>query len=357
MNAPARAVRIAALGHCSALGSNSALAGRTLAGRIALPEPPAARRNVLGREYAWHALPLTDTDWYERARRAVQAVGAELRDALPAGQDWAGLPLFFASSSLQVGALEAAARRSCQVQVPHDAALFAAEAADWLGLRDVPRVFSTTCTSGFAALEAAAGLIASGRLERAVVLGLELANDITLAGFAALGLLASDDADGPRGGLVLGEAVAGVLLEADDAPGWHVAGCRLGLDGHSPTGPAPDGERIARTLRAALADAGLTAADIDLLKPHCGGLAATDEPEARALETVFGAAPPPRIPLKAHLGHTLGASGLAELSALLAAFDNDAPMPCTTPRHLLLNLIGFGGSIAALVVARREAAA
>lgn len=225
MNAPARAVRIAALGHCSALGSNSALAGRTLAGRIALPEPPAARRNVLGREYAWHALPLTDTDWYERARRAVQAVGAELRDALPAGQDWAGLPLFFASSSLQVGALEAAARRSCQVQVPHDAALFAAEAADWLGLRDVPRVFSTTCTSGFAALEAAAGLIASGRLERAVVLGLELANDITLAGFAALGLLASDDADGPRGGLVLGEAVAGVLLEADDAPAgtWPAA--------------------------------------------------------------------------------------------------------------------------------------
>lgn len=357
MSAAARAVRIAALGHCSALGTDSAQAGRELARRIARPVPPAARRSLLGRDYPWHALPFCATDWHARARRAVQAVGAELRGALPAGQDWAGVPLFFASSSLQVGALEAAARASGQVNIPHDAALFAAEAGAWLGLHDTPRVFSTTCTSSFAALEAAAGLIATGRLERALVLGLELANDITLAGFAALGLLAEGSEDAPRGGLVLGEAVAGVLLEAGEAPGWQIAGCRLGLDGHSPTGPAPDGQRIARTLSAALADAGLAPADIDLLKPHCGGLAATDEPEARALECLFGAALPPRIPLKAHLGHTLGASGLAELSALLAAFDSGAPMPCARPRNLLLNLIGFGGSIAALVLAQREAAA
>ena len=176
---------------------------------------------------------------------------------------------------------------------------------------------------------------------------------ITMAGFAALGLLAA--ADAPAGsGLVLGEAVAGMLLcAADDSivagdSGWRIAGSALGVDGHSPTGPAPDGARIAAVLDRALRAAALAPADIDLLKPHCGGLAATDEAEARALATVFGTRLPAQMALKPYLGHTLGASGMAETTALLgalAAAGGDA-------RRVLLNLIGFGGSIAALALTR-----
>ncbi|PKO57551.1 MAG: hypothetical protein CVU25_07600 [Betaproteobacteria bacterium HGW-Betaproteobacteria-19] len=148
--------------------------------------------------------------------------------------------------------------------------------------------------------------------------------------------------------MVLGEAVAGVLLTAAAGPGWHIAACRLGIDGHSPTGPAPDGSVIATVIRSALADAGLHAADIGLLKPHAGGLDATAAAEAHALTAVFGSTQPRQLDFKAALGHTLGASGLAELGLLLATLDH----PPSTARHALFNLIGFGGSIAALVLSR-----
>lgn len=350
-----KTVRIAALGHCSALGLDATAAGAALAARLhepAPPAPPSACRRVLDRDWPWFALPLAETGWRARAQAAVLGVGSELRRALPA-ELWADTPLFLASSSLQAGALEEAARASGRIELPVDAAAFAQDVAGWLGLHGTPWVFSTTCTSGFAALDAAAGLIASGGIERAVVLGVELANDISIAGFSGLGLLAEAGAP-PGSGLVLGEAVAGVLLcAADDATiaadsGWRIAGCALGVDGHSPTGPAPDGARIAELLARTLQAAGLEPRDIDLLKPHRGGLAATDEPEARALAAVFGDHLPPLAALKPQLGHTLGASALAETTALLAAGTGDA-------RRLLLNLIGFGGSIAALALTRAEA--
>ena len=348
-----RPVKIAALGHCSALGLDTATAGAALAAHLpGLATSPPARRRVLDRDWPWFALPLAETGWCARAEAAVRSVGAELRHAVP-DADWAGTPLFLASSSLQAGALEDATRAAGVIDLPVDAAAFAQDVASWLDLRGTPWVFSTTCTSGFAALDAAAGLIASGGIERAVVLGVELANDISIAGFSGLGLLA--EAGAPAGsGLVLGEAVAGVLLcAADDATiaadsGWRIAGCALGVDGHSPTGPAPDGARIAELLVRTLQAAGLAPTDIDLLKPHRGGLAATDEPEARALAAVFGEHLPPQVALKPQLGHTLGASALAETTALLAAGTGDA-------RRLLLNLIGFGGSIAALALTRAEA--
>ena len=349
-------VRIAALGHCSALGRDTRTAGTTLAtGLRATPPAPPARRRVLEQDWPWYPLALAEDTWAARAQAAVRGVGAELRCALAAGTDarWQDIPLFVASSSLQAGALEEATRHSGRIELPEDAAAFATEVGDWLGLRGTPWVFSTTCTSAFAALDAAAALIAAGEIEHAIVLGIELANDITMAGFAALGLLAA--ADAPAGsGLVLGEAVAGMLLCAvDDSTvagdsGWRIAGSALGVDGHSPTGPAPDGARIAAVLDRALRAAALAPADIDLLKPHCGGLTATDEAEARALATVFGTRLPVQMALKPCLGHTLGASGMAETTALLgalAAAGSDA-------RRVLLNLIGFGGSIAALALTR-----
>jgi 3-oxoacyl-[acyl-carrier-protein] synthase I len=346
-----KAVRIAALGHCSALGRDARSAGASLATRLhAAPAPPPARRQVLAQDWPWHPLALGETGWAARAEAAVRGVGAELRSALPHTL-WADTPLFLASSSLQAGALEEAARASGRIDLPLDAAAFARQVADWLGLLGTPWVFSTTCTSGFAALDAAAGLIAAGEIDHAIVLGMELANDITVAGFSGLGLLAGPDAAAGNG-LVLGEAVAGMLLCAADDPriaadsGWRIAACELGVDGHSPTGPAPDGARIAAVLARTLAAAGLKPADIDLLKPHRGGLAATDEPEARALATLFGQHLPPQVALKPHLGHTLGACGVAESTALLAALAAGAG----DARRVLLNLIGFGGSIGALAL-------
>ena len=81
---------------------------------------------------------------------------------------------------------------------------------------------------------------------------------------------------------------------------------------------------------------------------------------------------PPLLSLKSAIGHTLGASGIAELVALLACLDAER-IPATagfsrvdpeialfsmvdrSNAHIeraLLNLIGFGGGLASLIVER-----
>jgi 3-oxoacyl-[acyl-carrier-protein] synthase-1 len=209
-------------------------------------------------------------------------------------------------------------------------------------------LFSTACTSGLAALEAAFTLIAHGEIDEALVLGVEFGCKTTLAGFASLGLLAQTfDANG----LILGEAVAGLLLTAQPGPGWRIAACRLCVDGYSPTLPTPDGRVIAANIIAALDEARLAAHDIDLVKPHRSGLSGIDEAEDAALSFVFGSRRPAEISFKRQTGHTLGACGPTELTALLALLDTPAWQK-RLPHRLLFNFVGFGGSAAALIAER-----
>jgi 3-oxoacyl-[acyl-carrier-protein] synthase-1 len=104
---------------------------------------------------------------------------------------------------------------------------FSRRIAEWMQLSGPRYSFSNACTSGFSAIDAARSLIAAGQIDEAIVVGIELANNSTLAGFAAMELLSRNTCqpfDAKRDGLVLGEAVAAVRLSAK--PG-HLAHCRL----------------------------------------------------------------------------------------------------------------------------------
>jgi 3-oxoacyl-[acyl-carrier-protein] synthase-1 len=340
-----RPVYIDRIGHVSALGLSAAAAAEAfLADKktVSWRELPEAR-------YPWFALPLPETDWTARTLRALDFINAELASGLPPSP-FSGLPLFAGSSALATGAAEARTRASGAPAVDFDdLADFRNKVCAAFSIETEPYLYSTSCTSGFAALEAAALLIGHGEIDEALVLGVEFGCDTTLAGFASLGLLARDESSE---GLILGEAVAGLRLTAQAAT-WRIAACRLGTDGYSVTSPTPDGRVIASNIAAALDDAGLSASDIDLIKPHRSRMFSTDEPEEAALELLFGSRRPPEITFKRRLGHTLGASGPAELSILLALLD----MRCAQarygqPRRLLFNLVGFGGSTATLIVER-----
>ena len=344
---PARPVYISRIGHASALGLSAVAAAEAQrAGKTNI-----SWRELLGERYPWFALPLDEEDWRARVRHAVGCVATELSAGMsPAG--FAALPLFIGSSSFEAGAMEACARNAGDLPVGDGD--FMKEVGAALANASVPWKFSTSCTSALAALEAAYLLIGQGEIDTALVLGLEFANDTTLAGFAGLGLLApTEDVDG----LMLGEAVAGLLLTARAQSGWKISACRLGIDGYSVTAPTPDGAVVAANLAAALADAGFTARDIDLIKPHRVRVSGTDAAEEAALKQIFGAPGnprrPPEISFKRQLGHTLGASGAVELTALLALLDTAAGQArYRHPRRLLFNLIGFGGSAATLIVER-----
>lgn len=318
------------------------------------------------RRFPWFALPLAEADWLTRSEMAVGTVAADL------GPLASGTPLFIASSSFQVGLCETLPP---PYALPLANASFSRQLAKWMACEGPRYSFSNACISGFSAIDAARSLIAAGLFEEAVVLGFEFANTSTLAGFAALELLSPSACrpfDRDRDGLVLGEAVAAIRLTATPTP-WRIAALRTGVDAWSITGPDPEGTPIAGLLDECLQEAGLTAADIDLVKLQAAGSPGTDLAEANALRRVFADGTPPLLSLKSALGHTLGASGVAELATLLACLEDGCipatagfstadpqlglqpttachPMPI---RHALLNLVGFGGGLASLILTRQ----
>ncbi|MBS1139905.1 MAG: Beta-ketoacyl synthase [Proteobacteria bacterium] len=328
-------------------------------------ESGAGKRHLGEREFPYFALPLTEENWLQRAEQAIHQVARQLEEIAPA------TPLFIASSSFQIGYLE---QQGAPFDLPLATASLSRKIAEWMDLSGQRYSFSNACISGFSAIDAASTLIAAGAIDEAIVLGFELANNATLAGFASMELLSRTTCrpfDARRDGLVLGEAVAAIRLTAKPSP-WKITGLRTGLDGYSTTGPDPDGGPIANTAIASLKAANVGPAEIDLVKLQAAGSPGTDLAEATALHKVFGTEMPPLLSLKPALGHTLGASGITELVALLACLEaGKTPatagfaeadpelglMPIThrnndPVRRAMLNLIGFGGGLATMIVER-----
>jgi len=151
---------------------------------------------------------------------------------------------------------------------------------------------------------------------------------------------------------------------------WRIAALATGMDAASVTGPAADGAAIASTMRAAMALARWESAAVDLIKLQSGGGRLADSAEANAVRELF--APVPRaVSLKGALGHTLGASGPAELALLLASLargrvpatwgfaERDGELGLAPSggdaqgvRRVLFNLSGFGGSVMSLALER-----
>jgi 3-oxoacyl-[acyl-carrier-protein] synthase-1 len=355
-----RAAYVRATALASALGTDLPKAvARLLAGSAAAP------RSLIGRPY--HAIPLEEGDWWRRARSIAQTVAAELqRDAgLPAAR-WAGIPCVVGSSSFSIGAAEA---DEAALEPP---VAFCRALAQCFGAGGPVLGVSTACTSGLSALHAALDLLEQGPFDDVLVLGVELSNRLSVAGFAGLELLSpalARPCDRRRDGMVLGEALGAILVSARPAA-WRVAGLAAGVDASSVFGPEPGGGAVAAIMRAAIERAGWRPPEVDLIKLQAAGSPLADLAEARAVRSLF-AAPPRLTSLKGAIGHTLGASGTAELALLLGALAHGAVpptagyempdpelglAPCggdgSDARRVLFNLSGFGGSVMALALER-----
>ena len=356
-------VYIAGRGLASALGPDLAAA------LIALQAGDyAPQRFVVHDGFSWpyHALRevvahTPDADWTARARRITQRIAAD-SGALHGERSG---PLFLASSSLDIGAREDGS--GIHVDYPH----FAETVAGWLDWRGPVFTVSTACTSGLNALLSARALLRHGRAAHALVLGLELSNRVTVAGFGAMQLLSATRAlpfGAERDGVVLGEAVAALYLST--APSrWRLAGGANVVDGSDPAGIVPSA--VAAMCQRALADSGVSARDIALIKPQAAGSPTNDATEARALSEAFTPLPA-LLTLKAAIGHTLGAAGVAELALLIGCLETgiwpryDYPQdprlnatlreaPLAHVRHVLACILGFGGGHTAVVLEDRAA--
>jgi 3-oxoacyl-(acyl-carrier-protein) synthase len=253
--------------------------------------------------------------------------------------------------------------------------------------RGVNFTVSTACSSGAIAAALAAQQIRAGAIDACFTGGADyVVNASTAAVWNALKVLAKrngPDASRPfsrdRDGLVLGEGCAILLLEEREAAlargariHAEVTGVGLNNDATNIVGPDVAGETEA--VRAAIADAGLTAADIDYVNAHGTGTEANDANETAVLKEVLGARAHavPVSSIKGHLGHTMGAAGAIEIAVTALALERQrvpptlhfspgdpkcdldyVPTPRAHPmRNALTNSFGFGGQNAVLVLSR-----
>ncbi len=323
---------------------------------------PAGSRRLpggLGGEFPYFAIPFEGRDWYERARALATRVAAEA-----GAQPRCRGALFVATSSFDVGAVEAGVKGAAV----GDYRRFVDAVAGWLDWAGPVYAVSTACTSSLNALIAAQAVLRAGSVDEALVLGIELENRLTMGGFAALQLLSrtgSKPFGAHRDGLVLGESVAAIRLAAHGDSAWRLLGGANVVDGANPTGASESAlnAMFARTLAAS----GLGADQIDLVKVQAAGSPGNDLAEARALRAAFEPVPP-LVSLKATIGHTMGASGAAEIALLTACLENGAwpvaadavdpelgvALAVKPPavRRLLATILGFGGSHAAVALER-----
>src|SRR5581483_11951090 len=109
------------------------------------------------------------------------------------------------------------------------------------------------------------------------------------------------------------------------ARGAHVYAVILGsasnADAHHITAPSPGGAGAAACMELALADAGVSAAEVGHINAHGTSTPLNDAAEAEAIGKVFGTPGPPVTSIKGVVGHALGAAGAIEAAALALSIE------------------------------------
>jgi 3-oxoacyl-[acyl-carrier-protein] synthase II len=249
--------------------------------------------------------------------------------------------------------------------------------------------YSIACASGTVAVGHAFHAVRDGTVDFAISGGSEYLDDYyggIFHGFDIAKALvrscedpnrANRPFDVNRSGFLFSQGGAAVLLleDLDTALGRgapilaEIVGYAESFDAYSVMSIAPDGAQIERMMRAALADAGMSNAEIHYINAHGTGTQANDIVETEVIGRVFG-----RDVLvnstKSLIGHTIGASGAIEALVTVMSLKDQKVHLCKNLEEPLTDLnfpreatsapmdaaltqsFAFGGHNAGLVVKR-----
>lgn len=179
---------------------------------------------------------------------------------------------------------------------------------------------STACSSSAKAFAAGERWLRLGLADAVVVGGVDAIGASLLYGFHALGLASPEPCrpfDAARRGISLGEAAGFALLERG-AGEIELLGWGESNDAHHMSSPHPQGLGAEGALADALARAGIAADAVDHVNLHGTASARNDEVEAALVARAY----PARTrcsATKGLTGHTMGAAGIVEALACVAA--------------------------------------
>jgi 3-oxoacyl-[acyl-carrier-protein] synthase II len=262
------------------------------------------------------------------------------------------------------------------------------------GFHGLAMSLNSACATGNNAIGEAAERIRRGAAEVMVAGGGEsVMHPLTLAALSNMRAVsrrnddperASRPFDADRDGFVMGEGAAVLILESlEYAQGRgariraEVIGYGASCDAFHITAPDEEGVGAARSMRAALSDAGLRPEEIDYINAHGTSTPLNDPMETKAIRTAFGeyAYAVPVSSTKSMVGHLMGAAGAVEAIACVKTLETgvihptinyETPDPeCdldyvpnqareTHPRTALSNSFGFGGHNATLIFSKWE---
>ena len=250
----------------------------------------------------------------------------------------------------------------------------------------------TACASGSNAIGEALRAIRHGYADAVITGGAEASiTEIGVAGFINMQALsvaekpneASLPFDSRRGGFVIGEGAAALVLEEYEhakARGAKIYGelCGYGstCDAYHITAPRPDADGGTRAMVQALNEAGYTGTESVYINAHGTGTPLNDKAETVAIKQALGEEKARKALVsstKSMTGHMLGAAGAIEAVACLKALETGIIPPtinlqCPDPAcdlnyvpntavraHIDLavsNSLGFGGHNASLAFKR-----
>jgi 3-oxoacyl-[acyl-carrier-protein] synthase II len=280
----------------------------------------------------------------------------------------------------------------------HSRCLFASVAdsiAETFGTKGSPISLSTACASGASAIQLGLEAIRRGETDAALCIGTDgSVNPEALIRFSLLSALSTANGDPTavakpfsknRDGFVMAEGAGALVLESlahARARGADILGVIAGAgemaDSFHRTRSSPDGKPIIGCIGNAIADAGLTADDIDYVNAHGTGTPENDKMEHLGVSAVFGERMQ-SVPIssnKSMIGHTLSAAGAVEAVFTLLTIAHqripptinylvpDPAIPLDVVpnvardariRHALSNSFGFGGQNVSLVLSGEPA--